>query len=54
MKRNLYDYDAHMKAKAATSSATEADYARAMKMYKLFAYATSALLTAVYVLSQLF
>ena len=54
MKRNSYDYDAQMKAKATATKATEADYVRAMKTYKLFAYAAGAVITAVYAISLFF
>ena len=56
MKRNFYDHDTHMKAKMTTNAtrASEADYARAMKIYKLFAYVSGTILTAAYAISQLF
>ena len=53
MKRNSYNHDAHMQAKVATQ-ASEADYERAMKMYKQFAYASALIVTAAYALVQLF
>ena len=53
MKRNSYNHNAHMKAKVATQ-ASEADYERAMKMYKQFAYVSGLILTVAYALVQLF
>ena len=53
MKRNSYNHNAHMKAKVATQ-ASEADYERAMKMYKQFAYVSGLVLTVAYALVQLF
>ena len=52
MKRSSYDHDAHMKAKM-TTRASEADYARAMKTYKIFAHVSGIILTAAYVIAQL-
>lgn len=52
MKRSSYNHDAHMMAKL-SSRTTEADYARAMKTYKLFATASGVILTVAYVALQI-
>ena len=53
MKRNLYNHDAHIKAKM-TAHTSEADYAHAMKMYRVFACASGIVLTVAYAALQLF
>ncbi|MBR1657940.1 MAG: hypothetical protein IJ697_05690 [Synergistaceae bacterium] len=52
MKNNSYDHASYMQKKMLSYSAN-ADYSKAMKVYKLFAYVSGAAITAVYFVSQM-
>ena len=53
MRRDSYDNEAHLKAKITTHT-SEASFASAMKMYKIFACASGVVLTAAYIVSLMF
>ena len=52
MKKNSYNHDVYMQSKMSAYS-PNANYGSAMKIYKIFAYVSGALLTGVYFILQI-
>ena len=53
MRRDSYDHNAHLKAKITTHT-SDASFAHAMKMYKIFACVSGVVLTVAYIISLMF